>query len=49
MTDTNVADGLIKFFLKKMLEATDYGVYNAAAIFYTFHNAAWWDIAYVTH
>ncbi|KAB1494826.1 inosine-5-monophosphate dehydrogenase [Serratia proteamaculans] len=41
MVDTTWLKKVIKSFCAKVLEATDYALYNAAAIFYLFHSPLW--------
>ncbi|QCR35305.1 inosine-5-monophosphate dehydrogenase [Nissabacter sp. SGAir0207] len=41
MVDTTWLKGVIKVFPKKVLEAIDYALYNAAAIFYPFRSPPW--------
>ncbi|AUW40061.1 inosine-5-monophosphate dehydrogenase [Serratia proteamaculans] len=41
MVDTTWLKKVIKSFCEKVLEATDYALYNAAAIFYLFHSPLW--------
>ncbi|AYH00560.1 inosine-5-monophosphate dehydrogenase [Pectobacterium parmentieri] len=41
MIDTTYLKQVIKHFSKIMLEATDYALYNATAIFYLFLHPPW--------